>query len=204
MAASPPDTVRAFIAIDPPDFIKTRVTAFQHELKSALKIKSIRWTQPEQVHATLKFLGHLAAECVAPVETALRQVCGRVAPFDLGIAGSGCFPEPARPRTVWVGINGALDTLSRLQEQIDAATAAWTPKEDRTFHPHLTIARIRHANAREAKALQAALGKLSASLSGSWPVKTIELMRSEPGPQGARYSFLANIPLLSHGPGRSL
>ena len=52
--------IRSFIAIELPPQIKARIEEIQNKLKSSGS--DVRWTRPEGIHLTLKFLGNVEQE----------------------------------------------------------------------------------------------------------------------------------------------
>lgn len=103
-----------------------------------------RWTLPDTYHITLRFLGDVddvTAQEFASNLTAIRAKC-----FDLHLDGLGSFGS-ARPRALWAGLaeSEPLAALQRAHEQ--AAQKAGLPPEQRKFHPHVTLARLRDIRA---------------------------------------------------------
>jgi 2'-5' RNA ligase len=107
----------------------------------------------------------------------------------------GCFPSVRRPRVLWAGLTGAMESISKLQAEINQATARiGEAPEDRPFTPHLTLARIqnleRTSTERFAKAIERGF-----RIEVEWNVASVALMQSHLSPQGARYETLAEINL---------
>ena len=71
---------------------------------------------------------------------------------------------------------------------------AGTP-EDKSFHAHVTLARVRDAGGRDRRLLADALTRLRIADAPDWPVRGVRLVRSELDPAGARYTTVAEIPL---------
>src|SRR4051812_30839320 len=95
-----PNSMRAFIAIDITDPIRDRIRALIDELK--IIEGRIRWSRPEGVHITLKFLGNLQPAKIDAVKACLSAIPG-AAPFTVSIAGSGFFPGERSPHVIWLG-----------------------------------------------------------------------------------------------------
>jgi 2'-5' RNA ligase len=140
----------------------------------------------------MKFLGERSADFVE----ALRHDLDRLVPgshdcLDLSLEGVGAFPSVDRPRVLWVGIrpNPAATRLYHTVE--DACAALGVPREERAFHPHVTIGRVRPA------ARVAGLPALSAGVSvvARDRVCRLDVMESVLGPRGARYEAVARIAL---------
>src|SRR2546427_253326 len=74
---------------------------------------------------------------------ALEEAATARAPFSLSLHGVGAFPGIERPRILWVGAaEGALDARA-LQAGVEAMLEGRAfSREDRPWHPHLTIGRV--------------------------------------------------------------
>lgn len=149
-----------------------------------------RWQAAQQLHLTLRFLGAVEQERLPALERALRSV--RAEPFELGVAGVGCFGEPDSPRILWAGVS-AQEPLRRLREQIDRSLldlALAYPTSP--YCPHVTLARLRPP-APSARAWLAAYQSLS---SPSARVTEFSLVASLPTAEGSRYSCVQRFGLL--------
>ena len=98
---------------------------------------------------------------------------------------------------LWVGIEGDVGPLMRLQADVDAALGALGfPTEPRPFHPHLTLARLgRGMSARARRESLDALESTGPVAGMSIPVGSISLVESILGRGGARYERLATARL---------
>lgn len=182
---------RLFIAIFLPEEIKARLAEAQRALQRRTPEGVVRWTPLEKVHLTLRFLGDVPEESVPAIIEAMRRAGSSVAPFALRAAALGCFPDARRPRVLWAGVSGDLATLCKLQERIAAEIASWGQREERAFHAHLTLGRIKDGAGHEASRLGAALMEEAGRDFGAWRVNAVTLLRSELSPAGARHSVLA-------------
>ena len=151
--------------------------------------------EPRGVHLTLKFLGYVDEAKVPALVQALTRACEGSGPFELALSGLGVFPSPSRPRVAWVGLSGGVETLLRLQEGVEnVLSPLGFPREERSFTPHLTIARLREGVApQEARAFGEAFLRASPE-SVSFKVEGISLMKSQLTPSGAIYTRLAFVP----------
>ena len=195
MTDKPSTWIRAFVAVNLPPEVEAEVERFQSELKSSLRGDQVRWTPLEQIHLTLRFLGNIAAGSVPDLEAALRRACAGVTQFELAAEGFGQFPEGTRPRILWVGVKGESDTLKTLVGRVVAETQAWGEREDKPFHPHLTIGRVKATQPRELRQLSEELRRVKAPCFGQWRVTQVDLMQSELSPSGAVHTCIAAIPL---------
>ena len=193
MAASQADSVRAFIAIAVEPALAAEVRKVQQRLNSPGGV--VRWINPEHLHLTLQFLGNVAAGQLDALAAALRRACAQTAPFQLALEGAGCFPNTKSPRVVWIGIQGDLEPLRILQEQIAQETKTFGDHGDeRAFQPHLTIGRVK-ASGLEGRKTGQAIEHVTVPRLGDWTVHHVLLVQSELSPQGARYTTLATVAL---------
>jgi 2'-5' RNA ligase len=187
---------RLFVALAVPEEVKAEVQKVQVELRRSMPRARVAWTGPEQFHLTLKFLGNVDKERVGELVEAVRGACRGFAPLRLRAEGIGCFPHAGSPRVVWVGVKDAEEALPRLQRAIETACAAFTPlgREER-FSGHLTLGRIKEIGPTEAGYLAAQAAALVARRFGEWTAESVEILRSELSPQGARHTVLATVSL---------
>jgi 2'-5' RNA ligase len=125
---------RLFVAIDLPDAIKQQLLDLQTHIPTA------RWTKLEQMHLTLRFIGEVPDEQVAPIKSSLATVTA--SPFELTLRNVGHFPPGKRtlPRVLWVGIDKQ-PALNDLHQQIESALSQLGFKPDnKSFSPHITLA----------------------------------------------------------------
>jgi RNA 2',3'-cyclic 3'-phosphodiesterase len=189
------DFIRAFISMPPDPAVLGQLCQFQKTLEQTLPPGAVRWTSPAQLHLTLKFLGNIASQAVAEIRDALAQIGSRCARMELRAEGLGGFPSLREPRVIWVGLQGDLAALERLNSRIEHAMRPWAAKDEyKAFNPHLTLGRVRENAGRQARAMGAVLGQIQLPSFGQWRAGEFCLMRSQLSPQGAVYSELAKFP----------
>ena len=153
---------------------------------------AVAWVPPRNLHVTLHFLGDQSEERLADAEAALADAAAGSAPLDVTFHGIGAFPGLERPRILWVGLaHGALE-VRRLQARVtDALAVRGFGKEERAWHPHLTIGRVhdeRRWRRETGPPLRSALAQAATTTFGTQRVAEVALMRSELSPAGARYT----------------
>jgi 2'-5' RNA ligase len=193
--------IRSFVAIELPDEARAALADLQGDLKTQVPPKAVRWTRPESVHLTLQFLGDVAPGKVEAIGDALRQVCAHQAPFKFQLEGLGIFPNPNRPRVIWIGVaepGGALVALHKGVVQ-SLAPLGFEP-EKRAYSPHLTIGRAaRHAGRRELAEVGDLVARSTVGTLAQVSVDHIVLMKSDLQSSGAVYTPLAVLPLGKSG-----
>jgi 2'-5' RNA ligase len=185
---------RAFVAIALPADIKTALGELQQRLR-ATGLKA-RWVRPENMHLTLKFLGDIDPSAAEGIEKAMQHAVDAEAPFSVAVAAVGVFPDPKRPRVLWVGLNDEDRRLLKLQQSLDEALSEiGFPREQRPFRGHLTLARFRDAGDREL--LSHLLQEYHRIEIGQLTVAELILFRSDLRPSGPLYTRLAVRPLVA-------
>jgi 2'-5' RNA ligase len=181
--------LRLFCAVELPAEVRALAAEHIARLRQALPDVRASWDRAEKIHLTLKFFGDVEESRTHVLSLAAERAAQSVKPFGLMIAGTGAFPPHKSPRVLWLGIRDPSGGLARLQQALESECAAeGFKREERVFHPHITIARLRGgAGARRLAELHTEIGFEMMELT----VKEIVLMRSELGPGGSRYSVLA-------------
>ena len=185
-------SIRSFLAVDPPREIIDAIGMIQDRLRKNIQ-GDIRWVRPQGIHLTLKFFGAISESDVANISLVAENTTSNISPFTLGIKRVGAFPDVKRPRVLWLGMDGDVDTLIRLQKEMDAELQKYGfEKEDRTFRPHLTLARIK--DPRGLIGLAKIMEKRENYEAGSFSAAGLNLFKSDLTPKGAVYTKLAYFP----------
>lgn len=196
--------MRTFIAIDLSPDIKQQMRTLQRRLQSDLRPlggdRLLKWTTPDKVHVTLRFLGDTSEVQTRRMAEDLRRITSEMAPFGLQLGGIGVFPNWPRLRVLWVGVEGELAALHRLQQAVEAAAqAAGFAAEDNSFSPHITLARVgKEARGEDVRRIGEFLRSRSAQetpLAEAWRVEEIVHMQSQLRPEGAVYTPIQHFSL---------
>lgn len=184
--------IRCFVALPTPPAAQSQITALIQNLQSVSS--DVKWEAPEKVHLTLRFLGNVEMNLVEELSRQLADRVRYLPAFEMTYDGLGAFPNWTRPRVVWIGIRSgeSLDALQRNVE--DVVTGLGLKKEEREFHPHVTIGRVK--GFRHLDLLTARVKSLTLS-----PVltlcNTVLVVKSELHPAGSKYTVIQSIPLSS-------
>ena len=140
--------MRAFIAIDTPEFIKDKICGFIDnckEIAPALRNKSsdtlIKYVERENLHITLKFLGETDVKRVEALSDNLQKI--ELSQPEIRIRKTGGFPNIFFPKVIWAGIEENEILKSLFNKIEECSVNLGFEKESRDFHPHLTLARIK-------------------------------------------------------------
>jgi len=191
------ETIRTFIAIPLPDALLKRLSALQERLETEVPHRSMRWVKPTGIHLTLKFLGDISTERLPEIKQALTAVAQNAPACQFTVGELGCFPNPSRPRVLWVGVQEPSGRLNALQDAIEEAldTLGYA-REKRGFTPHLTLGRVQrkvshNAATRIGDVVQATPVEQLAHITA----EHFALIRSDLKPTGAAYTTLATFDL---------
>jgi RNA 2',3'-cyclic 3'-phosphodiesterase len=190
--------MRLFVAVNLPGAERERIHAAMAGLRAAEL--PVRWNPPEAFHLTLKFLGEVRPDAAGRLGAALDRVSAATLSFDVELTGVGAFPTIRRPQVIWLGVEPT-PALRCLKQDIEWALAEHGfEKETRAFHPHITLGR---ALASDGAGSFRGLDDLAAAqdFRGGLHVDVVDLMRSQLGRQGSRYTILHSSPLKLSGRG---
>jgi 2'-5' RNA ligase len=184
--------MRLFIAINFPDSLRREMAQWVQSLAGAIPDPEHRlhWVKEEQLHLTLKFLGETREDRLPRLHQALKMAATDHPSFSLSLAKLGHFGG----RVVWLGLETGTQEVTKLAESIEeGCDALGFVRENRHFHPHITLARskvnpgtIRLADLPPPIA-QKTFGPLS--------VIEVGLIRSTLTPRGSAYETLERFPL---------
>jgi 2'-5' RNA ligase len=191
--------LRTFIAIDPGKSIRDRLVSLQQALARAGT--EVKWVEPENLHVTLLFLGEVDDRAVVDLCRAVGECCAEISGFRLGIERVGCFPNPRRPRVVWVGAGEGVQDVVGLHDALEPPLLALGcyRREDRPYTPHITLGRVR--GDRTTDPLATALARHAGWQAGATEVREVLVLSSELTPEGPVYTVLSRARL---GTGREM
>lgn len=179
-------TVRLFIALELSQAVKRALADIAALLGGRYPAGAIRWVGPENQHLTVRFLGDTATSTVPAIGRVLDEAGRSHSAFSLQMGAGGCFPSCRRPRVLWVGLNDhdplTGGQLAAFKSSIDSGlTALGLPPDDKPFRAHLTLGRVKDANAVRDIDWDVPIPALD------FPANTIHLIESKLNPSGPTY-----------------
>ena len=115
--------LRTFIAVDVGKAIRGRLAALQETL--ARTGTEVKWVEPENLHVTLLFLGEVDERQIPSVCRLVAEETARRPGFLMAVQSAGCFPNPRRPRILWVGTGEGTDELVSLHDALEGRCKSW-------------------------------------------------------------------------------
>lgn len=177
--------------------IRDKLTEIESRLKQTGA--DVGWVAPANIHLTILFLGTVFESQASALAAATDGITAGYQPCTLEVKGIGCFGRAQSPRVIWAGLTGNrltgncltgdLQPLLALQSKIAAAakmTGIFT--DDKPFHPHLTIGRVR--SSRRTQELLHAMESYRDTAFGPLEIKSVCLMKSELTAKGPVYTLL--------------
>jgi RNA 2',3'-cyclic 3'-phosphodiesterase len=201
--ATQTETLRLFLAVELPPPVQASVAKTLKDLQTGCQFVGAHpaWVRPESLHLTLVFLGFQPPHARASAEDAARRAVAGIPPFDLTVSGVSLFPTPRNPRTVAMGLHGALDAAALLQRRCaEECRASGFVVEDREFRPHVTLARIK--SLKGGSALKEIVAGHRTRTAGRFTVDSVVLFHSHLLSDGAHYKPLCRAPLEALADGR--
>jgi RNA 2',3'-cyclic 3'-phosphodiesterase len=181
-------TVRTFVAIPLPQPVKAAIRRLQTALKQS--IPGIRWSAPDNLHLTLRFLGDQPEDSLEKLGDIVLSVGDSSCCFSLTFLGIDAFPSWHRGRILWLGLKQP-GLVSQLHQKLsDGLLQMGIPEEQRPFRPHLTIGR-----SRQVISLPQLSSGIRAQPVAEFRVDRLVLYQSRLTPQGARHSELCSAQL---------
>jgi 2'-5' RNA ligase len=184
-------SIRIFFALKTPHDARGKIAGVRDTLRATRA--DVHWEPDEKLHCTLKFLGDTDERQVPQIWGALESVASPFTAFPVSYRSVGAFPTWRNPRVIWTGMDDPAGNLMLLQHDLDRALAAiGIPEEDRPFHPHVTIGRVRgRKNLRNL----ITTAETTTFESGPARIEEVQLIRSELRSGGSVYTILKSFSL---------
>ena len=187
--------VRTFMAIDLGEDIRDRLVSLQEKL--SVEAPEVKWVEPDNLHVTLLFLGEVDQREVIDICRAAQNAVAAMSSFVLSVERAGCFPNPRRPRVLWVGIGKGVQEVCAIHDAIEVPLLdlGCYRREARAYTPHVTLGRVR--SERPQDALAKALNKHQTWSAGEVLISEVLVMSSELTPDGPVYTVMSRAKLES-------
>ena len=182
--------LRAFIAVEIPLDIRQNIEHATSNLRRGTG-SLIRWVAVENMHLTLKFLGDIPTANMEVLTQMIRAEADSFNCFDIHLTGIGSFPNPKRPRVIYIGIQAPAE-LEAFQRQLESATRRLGyNSEERAFAPHLTIGRVRqNIPPDDQQKIRVALEESKIDSPRTARINSVHLYKSDLKPTGPVYTKL--------------
>jgi 2'-5' RNA ligase len=185
--------IRSFLAFKLPSEIREQIDKISRELQQSSL--PVRWVKTDNIHLTIIFLGSVSEDTIDDIKKETGAVVQRFSAITIGLNGIGVFPNWRRPRVFWVGLDGEIESLSNLRNELQAELKVFGFKpEKRPFRPHLTLGRFR-SSLKGDEELKWILDRFHDIKSNPHYLNELVLFKSDLKPGGPIYTKMAAWPL---------
>ena len=187
-ATSRAPVARLFVALELPTAPRDALARWRSEVVD--QVPGLRAVRPEDLHATLCFLGSRFEHEIDQIAAACGVVAGE--PVAESAFGRILWLPARRPRVLAVSLSDPDGAIARIQSVLSSALVAggWYAPESRPFLAHVTVARVR----RDARVPPV---ELPAPPASAVRCSRVTLYRSRLSSAGARYQSLCAVELES-------
>lgn len=147
-----------------------------------------KWTEPENLHVTLRFLGDFPSSEIGSLIESLKDSLSKTPKRRLKVRGVGTFGSPAR--ILWLGIDGELKDIKL---KVDRALEPFGFEAEQRYTPHLTVARIKKLRRRQV--FERKLAKKADKVFSDFLLSEIFLIESKLTRSGPIYTRLKSFEL---------
>ena len=183
---------RTFLALDMDALILDRLAEAQRRLDDGQS--KVNWVARENLHVTMNFLGDVPDEILHEVCNLAAAAASEIEPFEFHVQGVACVPPAGQPRMFWAMIDDPTGRMLRLRRALDAALdGLGLRQEDRSFKPHVTLARIKFS--KHPRGLRAGAKDLADQEFGVQHAEELVAYASRLGSGGPTYLPLARAKL---------
>lgn len=168
-------------------FVKnTNIKSKYIELKRKIKAEvEGKWVEPWNLHFTYHFLGEVQDKDAKKIFKQIQHLCIEYS-NELVFTGLNVFPNKQNPRILFIEIVDANSLLKKIHFDLGSILVKNGVKiEDKDFHPHLTLLRIKHCNR---KRFQDFLENYDTIRFGSISNFKVDLIQSILTTEGPKYS----------------
>jgi 2'-5' RNA ligase len=169
--------MRLFVGVELVGPSREEILAVREKLVEALSRQGVRFVRPDKIHLTLSFLGDVDEDRLDDLKAALRSAATRTA-FEVQVGEIGCFPDPNRPKVIWMGLQGEIEKLELLAAEVTGLAKPFASHhEEKPYSPHITLARISPGSKVVGRLLQAQHLIVNPAI---FPIDSVTLFQSHP------------------------
>jgi len=141
-SATNSDGPRLFIAAPLPPAVTDQLSHLVDDLSS--RELPVRWTASNAFHLTFHFIGEVPQERAELLRMSFANLAPRTGQIKVRTGRLGTFPNEKRPRVLWLGLDGQIDKLAALRDEVGMMLSRQNVEiEEGPFRPHLTLGRAR-------------------------------------------------------------
>ncbi len=174
--------MRLFIGVEIPEEIKARLWGVAEKFD----FSGVTLSRRENYHITMQFLGEVPESKLQDIKDSMSSTAGNS--FHADVHGLSSFGD--RMRVLFADLGEGSEELRSLYSRLGAELRnhGVACEEEKAYRPHVTLARVKFINDRDA--LASAFEKYSSTDFGSFVADSIFLKSSVPTPLGHLHQIL--------------
>ncbi len=175
---------RIFLALRLDDITRALISGMGGQVPGARPVTA------DQLHLTLRFVGDVDGATFQDIREQLRELSAP--PISLSISGVGHFPPRGQPRVLWAGVESSGELIILRNKVNRILRLCDIPPEQRKFHPHITLARLKNSSPHRVARF---LTQNSLLRTPPLSVRQLTLFSSILSPKGAVHTIEEEYPL---------
>ena len=184
--------MRLFVSLNIEESIRARLSEIAGSLRTEIEQQytdSVKWDKPENYHVTLFFIGDVEDHSLPKLINELVFIQKKFTGKEISFSSDNfnAFPDKRKPRILFAGLSNPDGNAYSLSESIRSAMALFGFKDDKPFHPHITLGRVK-------KEKRISLAKIEAGkFNIEFTCKEFFLMESNMRQGGSEYKVLRSF-----------
>lgn len=178
---------RLFLAIFLSQEAREEIRRAQGQIRAQMRRSKVRWTNPDDAHVTLHFLGD-TPEAAKDDLVALLRESEWPRPFPLSLTEVSGFPNKKQPKVIHVGVTSHPNATGLRVRTAKALVELGFEIDQRAWIPHVTLGRV-DVQSEVLKPEEISLEPVS------FDVSAFVLVRSTPSEEGSHYDVLETFDL---------
>ena len=187
---------RLFVAINLPEKINQKIDDVARDLTAAVGGEDLRWISAENWHLTISFLGLQPDEAIDKILRSIKEVAEEFECPEIEFEKIILAPTGKKPRMVWLaGSKESSEIISHIKDRLENSLideGVRFRQELRAYNMHINLARFRNLDEQILGALKTGIDKLKIESTIRFKAQSIDLMESESGHSGVRYTILSS------------
>lgn len=164
-------------------------TSYQEIKEKFQNVIEGKWVEPWNLHFTYHFLGDVEYIDAKRLFMEIKDIC-RVYDDELEFVGLGTFPQNRNPKVLFMEIIDNKLVLQEIHSMLGKVLVRnGFEIDEREFHPHLTLLRVKHSNTQKVLDLIYGFKNRKFGSIKKFEVNLIESKLTSKGPKYSTFSF---------------
>ncbi|MBS1494001.1 MAG: RNA 2',3'-cyclic phosphodiesterase [Bacteroidetes bacterium] len=137
--------MRSFISLNIDLKSKEKIQKIQNLVKEKIEKPYLaRFEKPENFHLTIFFVGEVDEIKLTKIyETVVTKIENKFGQLNFECSGINAFPNLKNPKVIFLNCKDSENKIFELAEEVKTILGEFGFTQDKNFHPHITLARIK-------------------------------------------------------------